>query len=85
MAVRGEDLGRLSVVLGDLAGDGSGIVIEPTYETGPVIGGLETGGEASYVAGWQITFHAQGTGRSYRGKTVALAVEEAFADQNSWR
>ena len=81
----GEDLGRLPVLLGDLAGDGSGIVIEPIYETGPVIGGLETGGEASYVAGWQITFGSRGNDRSYRGKTVAVAVEEAFADQDSWR
>ena len=63
----------------------TGIAIEPIYETGPVIGGLETGSEASFVAGWQITFAAQGNDRSYRGKTVAVAVEEAFADQDSWR
>jgi hypothetical protein len=80
------DLGRLDVLLGDLAGDGAGLTISPIYELRTIIGGIEDLESHGQVVGaWEVRFEVTGDSYSYRGRSVAEAVEGAFADQPSWR
>jgi hypothetical protein len=79
------DLGRLGVLLNDLSGDEVGLAIAPIYEMHRVIGGLDTPTHAPVVAAWEIHFETKTGACSYRGASVAEAVERAFADQSSWR
>jgi hypothetical protein len=79
-------LGRLGVLLHDLAGDGVGLSIEPVYEMRTVIGGIDFGHSPGLVvAAWTIRFETPKGVGSYRGGSVAEAVEEAFRDQSAWR
>jgi hypothetical protein len=79
------DLGRLAVLLDDLAGNGTGVSIKPVLELRRVIGGLETGTHANVVAAWTVSFETPNGSFEYRGETVATAVAAAFGDQSSWR
>lgn len=79
------DLGRRGVLLNDLAGDEVGLAISPIHEMRRTIGGLDTATHAPVVAVWEIHFETKSGACSYRGASVAEAVERAFADQSFWR
>jgi hypothetical protein len=81
------DLGRLGVLLDDLAGEcnEAGVSIKPVIEARRVIGGLETATHANVVAGWQLSFATPRGAFEFRGQTVAEAVAAALASESSWR
>jgi hypothetical protein len=74
------DLGRLPDLIDRLGGMGVGLTITPTLEEGRSF----DGSEVVFVTGWKIDYQTLNGNFTASGKTVAAAVDQAFANRNAW-
>jgi hypothetical protein len=78
--IQSVDLGHLSDLIDRLSGMGVGLTITPLLEDGRSF----DSDEIVFVAGWQITYQTVHGTFTATGKTLAAAVDAAFAYPGAW-